>query len=80
MVALYYKRQVRGNPHIMRFELEKLDRGAVVFVEFIGSSVVEVLTDSDYKFDVIEAMRLLKFLYIPKATPIPTVARPPSRQ
>lgn len=76
--ALYFKRQVTGNPRMMRFELEKLvaplDRGAIIFVDFIGGSVVEVLVDVDYEVDVVEAMRLLRFRHMKKATPLSNFA------
>lgn len=77
-VASYFRKAVTGNPRIMRFALEKLvaprDRGAVIFVDFIGGSIVEVLVDVDYKIDTIEAMKLLLFRYLSKATPLTTFA------
>lgn len=72
VIVVYFKRQVVGNPRLMRFKIERLvapiDRGAVVFVDFIGQSVVEVLLDTEYKVDVLEALRLLKYRHIRKAT------------
>lgn len=45
-----------------------MDRGAVLFVDFIGKSVIEVLIDDEYRVDVLEAMRYLRYRHMPKAT------------
>lgn len=73
VVALYFKKFVQGNPRHMKIMLQglitPLDRGAIICVDFIGRSIVEILVDGSYKQDVIEALRLCEYRYMSKATP-----------
>lgn len=72
--ALYFENVKRGNARELHFLLQDLvapdDREAVMFVDFVGGNVAEVLIDAAYKQDTIIAMKQYNFRYLPRASPL----------
>lgn len=77
--ALYFKNCKRGNAREFRFLIQDLvcpeDKEAILFVDFLGANVVEVLVDIQYKDETIAALRQYRFRYMPKATPLADLLR-----